>query len=207
MQEDRINALSHGFGLILSVIGFIFLLLRALNNGDSIYLFSLIVFGLSLILLYAASTLYHSTKEPVARNRYRILDMIAIYVLIAGSYTPYALVMLKGVEGWKLFGIIWLIALAGSIWKIFTTGKYNVISTILYLCMGYICLFYINPLLSKLPYEGLVWLIIGGAAYTIGVFFYFMDKKIPYNHAIWHICVLIGSFSHFMSIFFYVLPS
>jgi len=183
------------------------LLLRAFNNGDPIYLFSLIVFGLSLILLYTASTLYHSTKEPVARSRYRVLDMIAIYVLIAGSYTPYALVMLKGVEGWKLFGIIWLIALGGSIWKIFTTGKYNVISTILYLCMGYICLFYINPLLSKLPYEGLVWLIIGGAAYTIGVFFYFMDKKIPYNHAIWHICVLLGSFSHFMSIFFYVIPS
>ena len=94
-----------------------------MNNGDSIYLFSLIVFGLSLILLYAASTLYHITKEPVARNRYRILDMIAIYILIAGSYTPYALVMLKGVEGWKLFGIIWLIALAGSIWKIFKTAK------------------------------------------------------------------------------------
>ena len=109
------------------------MLLRAFNNGDPIYLFSLIVFGLSLILLYAASTLYHSTKEPVARSRYRVLDMIAIYVLIAGSYTPYALVMLKGVEGWKLFGIIWLIALGGSIWKIFTTGKYNVISTILYL--------------------------------------------------------------------------
>jgi len=206
-QEERINILSHGFGLILSIIGFIFLLLRALENGDSIYIFSLTIFGLSLILLYTASTLYHSTQEPVARNFYRTLDMIAIYVLIAGSYTPYALVMLKGIEGWKLFGIMWLIAFTGAIWKIFTTGKYNVISTILYLCMGYICLFYINPLLTKLPYEGLVWLIIGGAAYTIGVFFYAMYDKIPYNHAIWHACVLFGSFSHFMSIFFYVLPS
>ena len=183
------------------------MLLRALENGDSIYIFSLTIFGLSLISLYTASTLYHSTQEPVARNFYRTLDMIAIYVLIAGSYTPYALVMLKGIEGWKLFGIMWLIAFTGAIWKIFTTGKYNVISTILYLCMGYICLFYINPLLTKLPYEGLIWLISGGAAYTIGIFFYAMDDKIPYNHAIWHACVLFGSFSHFMSIFFYVLPS
>ena len=182
-------------------------MLRALENGNSIYIFSLTVFGLSLILLYTASTLYHSTQEPVARNRYRMLDMIAIYVLIAGSYTPYALVMLKGVEGWRLFGIMWLIAFVGAIWKIFTTGRYNVVSTLLYLCMGYICLFYINPLLAKLPYEGLIWLISGGAAYTIGVFFYAMDDKIPYNHAIWHACVLFGSFSHFMSVFFYVLPS
>ena len=206
-KEERINILSHGFGLILSIIAFVFLLLRALENGNSIYIFSLTVFGLSLILLYTASTLYHSTQEPIARNRYRMLDMIAIYVLIAGSYTPYALVMLKGVEGWRLFGIMWLIAFVGAIWKIFTTGKYNVISTLLYLCMGYICLFYINPLLSKLPYEGLVWLVVGGAAYTIGVFFYAMDDKIPYNHAILHACVLFGSFSHFMSVFFYVLPS
>ena len=137
-QEERVNILSHGFGLVLSIIGFIFLLLRALGNGNSIYIFSLTIFGLSLILLYTASTLYHSTQEPVARNRYRTLDMIAIYVLIAGSYTPYALVMLKGIEGWKLFGIMWLIAFVGAIWKIFTTGKYNAISTILYLCMGYI---------------------------------------------------------------------
>ena len=150
-KEERINILSHGFGLILSIIAFVFLLLRALENGNSIYIFSLTVFGLSLILLYTASTLYHSTQEPIARNRYRMLDMIAIYVLIAGSYTPYALVMLKGVEGLKLFGSMWLIAFSGAIWKIFTTGKYNVISTLLYLCMGYICLFYINPLLSKLP--------------------------------------------------------
>ena len=206
-KEERINILSHGFGLILSIIALIFLLLRALENGNSIYIFSLTIFGLSLILLYTASTLYHSTQEPVARSRYRTLDMIAIYVLIAGSYTPYALVMLKGVEGWRLFGIMWLIAFVGAIWKIFTTGRYNVVSTLLYLCMGYICLFYINPLLAKLPYEGLVWLISGGAAYTIGVFFYAMDDKIPYNHAIWHACVLFGSFSHFMSVFFYVLPS
>lgn len=206
-QEERINVLSHGFGLVLSIIGFIFLLLRALENGNSIYILSLTIFGLSLILLYAASTLYHSTQEPVARSRYRTLDMIAIYILIAGSYTPYALVMLKGVEGWRLFGIMWLIAFVGAIWKIFTTGRYNIISTLLYLCMGYICLFYINPLLAQLPYEGLIWLISGGAAYTIGVFFYAMDDKIPYNHAIWHGCVLFGSFSHFISIFFYVLPS
>ncbi|SUZ78280.1 uncharacterized protein METZ01_LOCUS31134 [marine metagenome] len=206
-REEKINILSHGFGLILSIIGFVFLLLRALENGNSIYIFSLTVFGLSLILLYTASTLYHSTQEPVARNRYRMLDMAAIYVLIAGSYTPYALVMLKGTEGWKLFGIIWSIAFVGIIWKIFTTGKYNVISTLFYLFMGYLCLFYINPLLAKLPYEGLMWLISGGAAYTIGVFFYAMDGKIPYNHAIWHACVLFGSFSHFISIFFYVLPS
>ena len=206
-KEERLNVLSHGYAFLCSVVCFILLLAKGISDGSPIYIFSLAVFGLALMLTFITSTMYHKSKDPIKRNKYRMLDMFAIYTMIAGSYTPYALVLLQGTKGWILFSIVWSIALFGIIWKLFTVGKYNLISTFLYVGMGGICVFYMQDLFQLLSYEGLLWLIIGCVSYLIGVFFYLMDKRIEYNHFIWHLFVIGGSFSHFISIFFYVLPS
>ena len=206
-KEERLNVLSHGYAFLCSIVCFILLVAKGISSGNSIYIFSLTVFGIALMLTFITSTMYHKSKDPIKRNTYRMLDMFAIYTMIAGSYTPYALVLLQGTEGWILFSIVWSIALFGIIWKLFTVGKYNLISTFFYVGMGGICVFYMQDLFQLLSYEGLLWLIIGCVSYLIGVFFYLMDKRIEYNHFIWHLFVIGGSFSHFISIFFYVLPS
>ena len=206
-KEERLNVLSHWYGFLCSAICFPFLIVKSVSTGDPIYIFSLTIFGITLMLMFITSTMYHRSIDPKERNRYRMLDMFAIYTMIAGSYTPYALVLLQGQRGWILFGLIWSIALFGILWKSFTFGKYNISSTFLYVAMGAICLFYTEDLLQLLPYDGLVWLVIGCISYLVGVFFYLMDNRIAYNHFIWHLFVIAGSFSHFISIFFYVIPS
>ena len=205
-KEERLNVLSHWYGFLCSAICFPFLIVKSVSTGDPIYIFSLTIFGITLMLMFLTSTMYHRSTDPTERNRYRMFDMFAIYTMIAGSYTPYALVLLKGERGWMLFAFIWGIALLGILWKSFTFGKYNLSSTFLYVAMGAICLFYLEDLIRLLPYDGLVWLIIGCTSYIVGVFFYLMDNRINYNHFIWHLFVIGGSFSHFISIFFYVLP-
>jgi len=204
--EEKINISSHAIGLILSIIGLALLVSRANSYGNIWHVVSFSVFGASLVALYAASTFYHSTNEPVLRNKLRILDHAAIYILIAGTYTPFTLIMLDGSIGWIIFGASWGMALTGIILKLFFTGKYDVISTLMYVFMGWIIIFAIKPLVHNLSYDGLVWLVAGGLAYTFGAILYGI-KKIKFNHAIFHIFVLIGSFSHFMSVYFYVLPS
>ncbi|MCK5467170.1 MAG: hemolysin III family protein, partial [Cyclobacteriaceae bacterium] len=149
---------------------------------------------------------YHSAKKPELRNRLRILDHASIYVLIAGTYTPFTLVTLNGPIGWTIFGISWGLALTGIILKLFFTGKYKKISTLLYVFMGWIIIFAIKPVINNLSFEGLLWLFAGGMSYTIGAILYSI-KKIRFNHAIFHVFVLIGSACHFVSVFFYVLPS
>ena len=205
-KEERLNVLSHWYGFLCSAICFPFLIVKSVSTGDPIYIFSLTIFGITLMLMFLTSTMYHRSTDPTERNRYRMFDMFAIYTMISGSYTPYALVLLKGERGWMLFALIWGIALLGILWKSFTFGKYNLSSTFLYVAMGAICLFYLEDLIRLLPYDGLVWLIIGCTSYIVGVFFYLMDNRINYNHFIWHLFVIGGSFSHFISIFFYVLP-
>jgi len=205
-REERLNVLSHWYAFLASIICFIFLVIKGFNNGAPVYIFSLSIFGIAMMLTFITSTMYHNSKDPVQRNKYRMLDMFAIYTMIAGSYTPYALVLLKGTQGWILFSLVWTIALLGICWKLFTVGKYNLISTFLYVGMGGICVFYTRDLVQMLSFEGLLWLVLGCLSYLIGVFFYLMDKKIAYNHFIWHLFVIGGSFSHFISIFFYVLP-
>ncbi len=166
----------------------------------------LVFFGASLIILYAASSFYHSAKKSELRNRLNIIDHASIYVLIAGTYTPFTLVTLKGTIGWVIFGISWGLALTGIILKLFFTGKYNLMSTIMYVLMGWVIVFAIKPLINNLPLAGLLWLVAGGISYTIGAILYGI-KKIKFNHAIFHMFVLMGSFCHFMSVYFYVLPS
>ncbi len=204
--EEKINIISHATGFILSIVAFVLLVMRASLHGDVWQIVSFSIFGASLIILYGASTLYHSTKKPVLRNKLNIIDHASIYVLIAGTYTPFTLVTLKGTIGWVIFGISWGLALTGIILKLFFTGKYDLISTIMYVFMGWVIVFAIKPLIHHLPLEGLLWLFAGGISYTIGAILYSINK-IKFNHAIFHMLVLIGSFCHFVSVFFYVLPS
>lgn len=203
--EEKLNVISHAFGFALSIVGLILLIFRAQEFGNLLHLTSFSIFGASLILLYAASTFYHSAKKPVLRYRLNILDHASIYILIAGTYTPFALVTLQGMVGWTIFGIIWGMALTGVVLKLFYTGRYHLLSTAMYVAMGWIIVFAIKPLLNNLDLTGLLWLFAGGISYTLGAVF-FSIEKIKFNHAIFHLFVLLGSFCHFISIYLYVLP-
>jgi len=205
-KEEKINVISHFIGLILSILALILLVVYATKYGTVTHITSFAIFGISLIVLYAASTAYHYAKNPTLRFRLNILDHAAIYILIAGTYTPFALVVLKGWIGWTVFGISWILALAGIIFKLFFFGKNDKISTITYVLMGWVIIFAIKPLIESFSAAGLFWLFSGGLFYTIGAILYSI-KRIKYNHAIFHIFVLLGSFSHFMAVFFYVLPN
>lgn len=204
-KEEKLNIISHGIGWFLSIIALILLILRAKRLGEEIHIISFIIFGSSMVLLYGASTLYHSAKTDGLRRRLNIFDHASIYILIAGTYTPFALISLEGFVGWTIFWIIWGLAFIGVILKLFYTGRYQLVSTILYVAMGWIIIFALNPLIENLSTPGLWWLFAGGISYTMGAVL-FMLKKIPFNHAIFHIFVLLGTFCHFISIFYYVLP-
>ena len=203
--EESINIISHAIGLILSIVALVLLVRHAHLHGNAWHVVSFAIFGLSLISLYAASTFYHSAKKPDLRRRLRIVDHATIYILIAGTYTPFALVTLNGPSGWTLFGVSWGMAITGIILKLFHTGKYNLISTLMYVFMGWIIVFAIKPLINNLSSDGLFWLVAGGMAYTTGAILYSI-KKIKLNHAIFHLFVLVGSFCHFVAIYFYILP-
>ena len=203
--EEKTNIISHAIGLVLSIVALVLLVTHANRYGNIWHIVSFSIFGISLIILYAASAFYHSTKKPELRNRLRIFDHASIYVLIAGTYTPFTLITLHGPIGWSIFGTAWGLALTGIILKLFFTGKYNLISTLMYVVMGWIIIFAIKPIFNILPLEGFLWLVVGGMAYTIGAILYSI-KKIKFNHAIFHILVLVGSVCHFVSVFFYVLP-
>jgi len=203
--EEKTNVISHAIGLGLSVIALVLLFTRAIRQGDIWHVVSFSFFGVSLCVLYAASTFYHNAKKPELRSKLRVFDHASIYVLIAGTYTPYTLVTLNGLTGWVIFGISWGLAITGIILKIFFTGKYNFISTLMYVFMGWIIIFAIKPLANRLSSDGIFWLTAGGISYTLGAVIYSI-KKIIFNHAIFHIFVLLGSGCHFLSVFLYVLP-
>jgi hemolysin III len=204
--EEKINIVSHAAGFFLSIVALVFLVAHAIRHGDVWHIVSFSIFGTSLIILYAASTFYHSAKKQELRDKLKIIDHASIYVLIAGTYTPFTLVTLRGTIGWVIFGISWGLAISGIILKLFFTGKYNLISTLMYVLMGWVIVFAIKPLINNLPLNGLLWLIAGGISYTIGAVIYSI-KQIKFNHAIFHMFVLAGSFCSFMSVFFYVLSS
>lgn len=204
--EERINISSHAIGLVLSVVALVFLIKRAVEYGSTQHVVSFGIFGGSLIMLYAASVAYHSAKSPPLRGRLRVLDHAAIYVLIAGTYTPFTLITLAGTTGWVLFSVAWGMALAGIILKLFFTGRYNLLSTLMYVLMGWIIVFAIKPLADSLSRDGLLWLLAGGLAYTIGAGTYAL-KSVKMNHAIFHVCVVAGSACHVVAVLFYVLPN
>jgi len=199
--EERINVYSHGLGLIGSVLALVVLTLKA---DGMLQVISIAVFAASLIALYGSSTIYHSTENTARRAWLRTVDHSMIYVLIAGSYTPLSLLVLKGTLGWIIFGVSWAMAATGIVIKLFHTGKYDKISTAMYVFMGWVIVFAIKPLIANLSSEGLAWLFAGGVSYTVGALFYSI-RKMPYGHAIFHVFTLLGSACHFVCVYFYVL--
>lgn len=203
-KEEIVNVISHGIGAILSIPAFILLILKALEINSNIALFSYIVYGISLMILYFSSTMYHAIQKPSIRNVLNVWDHISIYLLIAGTYTPFALIGLPGVWGYSILSIVWAFGIIGIIIKVFFFGKYNTLSAIAYVIMGWIAVVAINQLFVNVGTTGTLWLFGGGIAYTIGAVIFLFDNKIPYNHAIFHILVLIGSLCHFISVYFYL---
>ncbi|MGB5480578.1 MAG: hemolysin III family protein [Eudoraea sp.] len=202
-KEEKLNAISHGIGILLGIIGF-YLLLKFDTQKTEYSTISLVVYSISIILLFLASTLYHYVSTQSVKLKLRVLDHICIYYLIAGTYTPVALITLEEGNGWLIFYTIWGIALAGTILKLFFTGKFEVLSLILYLFMGWLIVFDLQSLLSNTSKTGLYLLMLGGFFYTTGIFFYAF-KRIPYNHLIWHFMVLGGAISHWLYIAFAVI--
>ena len=200
-SEEQLNVWSHGLGLLASIIAFPFLIFKGFSYSDFWDITSFIIYGLSLIILYAASTFYHAAKNPKSRRKLNIFDHSAIYALIAGSYTPFCLVALDSNLGWYMFIAVWVFALIGTILKLFFTGRFDKVSTGMYLLMGWQVLFFIKPLMKSLSTEGLQFLIAGGIFYSIGAVLYSI-KKMPYNHATFHLFVLLGSVSHFIGIYY-----
>ncbi len=172
--------------------------------GDGWQLAGAIVFGVALLLLYTASTLYHAISHPVLKGRLKVFDHCAIYLLIAGTYTPFTLVGLRGPTGWWLFGTIWTLALAGVVFKLFYTGRFKRLSTLIYIGMGWLVVFAIKPMMQALSMASLVWLLLGGIAYTVGTYYY-MRPQIRWSHAIWHGFVIAGSVCHYVSVMLHLL--
>lgn len=204
-NEEIVNTITHFAGFLLSILALVLMLLKSSANGSTISLVSSIIFGASLIILYAASTVYHFVSKLRLKFYLNKVDHSAIYVLIAGTYTPFTLLILPGAWGWSMFGVIWGLALAGITFKIFWyTQKLRAISAIAYVLMGLIVLIALKPLLENIYINGFWWLVAGGVSYISGVFFY-LNKKIAYGHGIFHIFVLLGSFCHFYAIYNFVL--
>ncbi len=204
-REERWNAITHGLGIVLAIIGFI-LLWRKIPGQSSLVVFSSLVYSISLVILFTSSTLYHSVHSKSLKPKLRIIDHISIYYLIAGTYTPVVLITLGQDNGWIIFYAIWGLALLGTFLKIFLTGRFEVFSLLLYLIMGWMIVFDLGNLIEKTSDFGLFLLFLGGTFYTGGIFFY-VKRKIPFNHLIWHICVLGGAFSHWLLIYLEVLPT
>jgi hemolysin III len=176
----------------------------AASHGTALHVVTCAVYGITLILLYLASTLYHALTNGTAKRVFRILDHASIYLLIAGTYTPFTLLALRGAWGWTLFGLVWGLAVAGIVFKCFLTGRLHALSTAVYLLMGWIAVIAIRPLMAALSTPALLWLLAGGLAYTFGVVFFASSRK--YAHALWHLFVLAGSVCHFIAVYRYLLP-
>lgn len=208
-NEELANAYSHLAGAILAAIGLILMFIKALEHGEILHVITCLVFGSSMVLLYLSSTMTHILPEGRSKDRFFNLDRIAIYMLIAGSYTPIALGALGGTLGWIIFGIEWGIALMATLLILLKPGDYdkgvNSFYVISYVVMGWLVLLVIKPVSQSLPDFGLLWIIIGGISYSIGIFF-FKFGKFRYHHLIWHILVIAGSFSHFIAVYYYIIP-
>lgn len=202
--EELANAVTHGIGLILSLAGFVILLVLAAMHGSAWHIVGCGIYGATLVCLYGASTLYHGIPSPRLKRTLKIFDHCAIYLLIAGTYTPFLLVNLRGGWGWSLFGIIWGLALAGILLKFWFVDHFQILSTTVYLLMGWLAVIVVKPLLIMVPAVGLIWLLAGGLLYTTGIVF-FAWKKIPYNHVIWHVFVMAGSACHYFAVLYSVI--
>lgn len=202
-RGERFNSISHLIGVILACIGVSFLIAVAVEKGESLKIIAFSVYGAVLIALFAVSTIYHSTQGKI-KDFFRQLDYISIYLMIAGSYTPFSLLTLKGAWGWSIFGVIWGLALIGITQEVLIGKKTRRYSLMIYLLMGWLIVLAINPLVESLHPVGLAWLVAGGLSYTFGVIFFVLDEKFKHFHGIWHLFVLAGSICQFLCLFLYV---
>jgi hemolysin III len=197
--EEIANAVTHGIGAIFSVVALVLLIVFSTAKGTTWHVVSFTVFGITLVIMYVESTLYHSLTNKKVKRVFRIFDHASIYLLIAGTYTPYTLTVLRGPMGWTIFGVIWVLAIIGVVIKSIWLGKYDKLSTLMYVLMGWMIVVSLKTLVVVLPIHSLLLLVLGGILYTVGAILYSFDK-IPYNHAVWHLFVLAGSACHFFSI-------
>lgn len=204
-KEEIASSIIHGIGAALSIAALSVLVVLASLHGDVWRVVSVSIFGATLVLLYLASTFYHSFQNPKLKRLFRIFDHASIYLLIAGTYTPFTLVSLKGAWGWSLFGVTWGLAIVGIVFKAFFVERFAMLSTLIYIGMGWVLIVAIKPALLALSLDGMIWIVAGGLFYTLGVIF-FAWHKLPFNHAIWHLFVLGGSICHFFAILLHVLP-
>ncbi|NIV15631.1 MAG: hemolysin III family protein [Aliifodinibius sp.] len=203
LGEEIANSVTHGIGAALSMVGLGVLVFIASTQGDGWRIVSFSIYGTTLFFLYLVSTLYHSFTNIRVKRLFRLLDHSSIFLLIAGTYTPVTLIPMRGPWGWTIFGLIWALAIAGIVLKIFMLGKFKILSVVLYVAMGWLIVVAVKPMLQMVPRGLIIWLLIGGLFYTLGLIFY-ATKKVPYFHAVWHLFVLGGSISHFLGILFYL---
>ncbi len=205
LKEEVWNGITHGIGAGLSIAGLTLLVVLAAINGDSWRIVSFSIYGSTLVLLYLASTLYHSIQIPKVKRVLQVMDHAAIYLLIAGSYTPFLLVNMRGTLGWTLFGVVWGLAVLGIALRTIFVGRFEKLAVVGYLLMGWLMVVGFKEMQLAIPSGGMALIIAGGITYTVGVIF-FAWRKLPYNHVIWHLFVMGGSMCHFFAMLFYVLP-
>lgn len=206
LREEIANVVTHSIGMLLSIAGLCLMVVYAAMQREAPHVVGASIFGGAMVVLYGASTLYHTFQNPAAKRIFRILDHACIYLLIAGTYTPFTLIVMPVGWGWSLFGVVWGLALAGIVFKIFCIGRLEVLCVGVYIGMGWIGIVAVKPLLEALSWGGVAWLTAGGLMYTLGVIFYAWNR-LPYNHAIWHLFVMAGTFCHFVTVYWYVLPA
>lgn len=205
VAEEILNSLSHGAGVLFGIIALLLLVLKSVQMDDTLRVVTFSIYGASVIVLFLASTLYHAIPFPRAKSVLKLVDHCAIYLLIAGTYTPFLLLTLGDTVGAVMMVVIWGLAVAGIVFKLFYIGRFQTISLVTYLAMGWLAIFASYELLAKMPWNGLMLMLAGGIIYSLGTIF-FAVRRIPFNHAIWHMFVLAGTVCHFLAIYFYVLP-
>jgi len=201
--EEIANSISHGLGLVAALVGTPFLIVQAARHGDAGFIAGTSIFSATAAILYLASTLYHALPAGKAKRVFRIIEHSAIYLLIAGTYTPFTLGVLSGAWGWTLLGVTWFLAAAGVALKAFSRVSHPILSTVLYLLMGWVVVIAVDPLLARMPTAGLLWLIAGGLSYTAGVVFFATDSRLQYGHLVWHLFVMAGTACHYFAIIWY----
>lgn len=203
-KEEAVNAFTHGLGALLSIAGLVVLIVFASINGNAWHVVSVTIYGSTMLLMYLSSTIVHALKDGRAKDIFLFFDHSSIYLFIAGTYTPILLVLLRGPIGWTLFGVIWGVAVLGIIFKIFFVKRFMVVSTLIYILLGWFIVFVWDPLTAEMELRGLIYLVIGGIFYSVGSIFY-MWRGFPYHHAVWHLFVIAGSAFHFFAILFYIV--
>jgi len=201
--EEIANSISHGLALVAALVGTPYLIMHAAQHGDARFVVGASIFAATMILLYLSSTLYHALPVGKAKGTFRVIEHSAIFLLIAGTYTPFTLGVLRGAWGWTLLGIVWGLAAAGVALKVFNKGAHPVLSTSNYLMMGWLVVIAVDPMVARISTAGLLWLIAGGVSYTAGVAFFALDSRLKYGHLIWHLFVMMGTACHYFAVLWY----